>query len=139
MALIREKFTACARNSAITDSHLNGGYAARYTTGGEPENGKPGATLVGSAADALEVAGEIKGAINSDTCTVQTCGIMEFRTSATTSQINSRIGQGVQALDSSSSGLVENSGTVGVGFGRIIGSRIRGTQNYYVVDADANG
>ena len=139
MALIREKFTVCARNSAITDSHLNGGYAARYAGGGEPENGKPGATLVGSAADAFEVAGEIKGAINSSTCTVQTCGIMEFRTSATIANINGAIGQGVQALDATSSGLVENSGTVGTGFGRIIGGRTKGTQRYYVVDADAAG
>lgn len=137
--LLREKFTACARNSTITDAFLNGGYAARYTTGGDPSNAKPAVTLVGSAADALEVVGEIKGALNSDTVTVQTCGIMHFRTTASIADINAAIGQGVWALDGTSSGLVENSGTVGTGFGRIIGAETIGTQNYYVVDADANG
>ena len=137
--LLRERFTACARNSAITDTHLNGGYAARYTSGGDPSNARPGVTLVGSAADALEVAGEITSALNSETVTVQTCGVMKFRTSASIANINAAIGQGVRALDATSSGLVENSGTVGEGFGRIIGGETISTQNYFVVDADAAG
>ena len=137
--LLRERFTACARGTTITDTHLNGGYAARYAGGGDPANAKPGVQLVGSAADAFEVSGEITSALNTETVTVQTCGVMKFRTSASISNINAAIGQGVQALDATSSGLVENSGTVGTGFGRIIGGETIGTQNYFVVDADAAG
>lgn len=79
-ALVREKFTNCERNSGITASHLNANYAARIVAGGDLENGKPEVNLSGSADNANEVYGEIKGALNSDTVTVQTGGILYLRT-----------------------------------------------------------
>ena len=140
-ALVREKFTVCGRDSAITASHLNAHYAARVDpTNGDLANGKPGVNLSGSAADALDVYGEIKGAVNADTVTVQTGGILYLRvdtgTLANVAAINAVAGQGVQT-DGADSGEVENTGTVGTGFGRILGGLEVDGVLCAVVDADA--
>ena len=140
MAFIRERFTVCERNVGITDAFLNGNYAARIVAGGDLINGKPEVNLVGSAADANEVYGEIKGALNSVTCTIQTCGIMYLRTTGlTVVDLNAAVGQGVQAVAAASPGLVENTGTLGEGFGRILGGIMLNNNIVAVVDGDAKG
>ena len=138
--LIRERFTNAIPNAAITSAHYNGGYAARLTAGGDMTDSKPAVNLCGSAADANEIYGEIKGGIDGNTVSVQTCGIMRLRTTGlTAAQINAAVGQGVQASTTAAAGSVENTGTLGVGFGRIIGTETEGTVIYAVVDADAKG
>ena len=140
--LVREKFTNCDPAAAVTAAFENGGYSARLTTGGDITNSKPGVTLVGSAADANEVYGEIKGRIDGNTVSVQTGGIARFRvlvaSLADVAAIDAVIGQGVQAADATSSGLVEHSGTLGDGRGRIIGGELDGGVLYAVVDLDAD-
>ena len=140
MAFVRERFTVCERNAGITDAFLNANYAARIVAGGDLVNAKPEVNLVGSAADANEVYGEIKGALNSDTCTLQTCGIMYLRTTGLTiAQLNAAVGQGVQASTTAAAGSVENTGTLGVGFGRILGGLTLNGNIVAVVDGDAKG
>ena len=141
MAFVRERFTVCERNAGITDAFLNANYAARIVSGGDLINAKPAVNLVGSAANANEVYGEIKGALNSETCTLQTCGIMYLRTSGrTVTQLNANVGQGVQAVGGANQdGFVENTGTLGVGFGRILGGLTLNGNIVAVVDADAKG
>ena len=146
MPLVHEKFLNCGRDSDITAAHLNAGYAARIDTtasGADLANGKPGVNLCGSAADANEVFGEIKGAVNANSVTVQTGGILYLRvltaTYANVAAVDAVIGQGVQAASATDLGFVEASGTLGTGFGRILGGvMIDGTLRAAVY-AESNG
>ena len=139
MALTREKFTECVRTTGITDSHLNSNYAARIVggaTAAELAKNVPATNLVGSAANADEVYGEIKWAAETNKVTVQTGGIVRLKTTSAFSFVVGMSGQGVQAVGTGNDvGLVENSGTVGDGFGRILGYDSSNTA--LIVDADA--
>ena len=145
-ALVHEMFLNCGRDSDITAAHLNAGYAARIDTtasGADLANGKPGVNLCGSAADANEVFGEIKGSVNADTVTVQTGGVLYLRvltaTYANVAAVDAVVGQGVQAASATDLGFVEASGTLGTGFGRILGGvMIDGTLRAAVY-AESNG
>ena len=146
MPLVHEKFLNCGRDSDITAAHLNAGYAARIDTtasGADLANGKPGVNLCGSAADANEVFGEIKGAVNADSVTVQTGGVLYLRvlvaTYANVAAVDAVAGQGVQSASATELGFVEASGTLGTGFGRILGGvMIDGTLRAAVY-AESNG
>ena len=146
MPLVHEMFLNCGRDSDITASHLNAGYAARIDTtasGADLANGKPGVNVCGSADDANEVFGEIKGAVNANTVTVQTGGVLYLRvltaTYANVAAVNAVAGQGVQAVGAASVGFVEATGTLGTGFGRILGGvMIDGTLRAAVY-AESNG
>ena len=134
--LVREKFTNCVRSADITDAHLNAGYAARLTTGGDMENAKPGVALAGSAADTDEIYGEIKHAMDANTVSVQTSGMMRFRSAASVGNINGTIGRGLQTIGTGASlGLVHSTAAAGVGFGHVIGGEREDSTNYFVVDA----
>ena len=146
MPLVHEKFLNCGRDSDITDAHLNAGFAGRIdptASGADLANGKPGVNLCGSADDANEVFGEIKGSVNADTVTVQTGGVLYLRvltgTYANVAAVNAVAGQGVQAAAAASLGFVEATGTLGTGFGRILGGvMIDGTLRAAVY-AESNG
>ena len=148
MPLVHEKFLNCGRDSDITAAHLNAGFAARIDTtasGADLANGKPGVNLCGTAADANEVFGEIKGAVNADSVTVQTGGVLYLRvltaTYANVAAVDAVVGQGVQAVDTGAGnvGFVEATGTLGTGFGRILGGvMIDGTLRAAVY-AESNG
>ena len=139
--LLRERFTTCHRAAAITDAHLNGGYAARLTTGGDPRKAALGATLSGSAADINEIFGEIKGAVpgppGANAVTVQSCGTVELRTDMTEAQINAAIGHGVLSTKDGT-GIVKAAAAPGAGRGRTIGPVTRDGVVYAVVDLDTN-
>ena len=134
--LIHERFINCDPHASITAAHHNGGYAARLHVGGDIANSKPGVDLAGNS-NTRRIYGEIRGAVNADTISVQIGGIARFRTNESIAILNAAIGQGIHAADDTATGFSESSGSVGDGRGQILGYEIEGGVTYIVVDLDA--
>lgn len=127
MAQVGELIITGDPASDITQARSGQHWALRVNSSNEGGTGKLPVTRCGSAADADEVVGQYVRWSSSDAVDVRIRGILELRTTVT--YATSMNGQGVQAVGTGANqlGTVENSGTLGDGFGKIIGSRTIGS------------